>query len=234
MEEPIDFEEENIRPLMLNILKALKYFYSFKELEYLLEISSQVLWRYLSFRAVPEKETALKIIEKVKEKRLVYKILEGLRSSSEPDLDVTNPGILLLAYLKLAHEKWASDAMVVVTKDDPLSVAIGTVLALNFRAKLCVASSRIMSKNYVYDVIVENDKELKAMALSRKCLRKKDKALVALYECTPEECKTLIDLTTRVHANVSGLFVFRGDKEMLRETIQRELDIRIPVETLLD
>lgn len=234
MEEPIEFEEENIRPLMLNILKALKYFYSFKELESLLDMSSQVLWRYLSFRAVPEKETALKIIEKVRERKLVQKILEGLKESSEQDLEVTNPGVLLLAYLKLASEKWASDAMVIITKDDPLSVAIGTVLALNLRAKLCVASSRVASRNYVYDVLVGEGGELRALALPRRCIRKKDKALIALYNCTSEECITLLDLALRLRANVSGLFVFKGDKNRLKADIEKELNVRIPVEILLD
>jgi hypothetical protein len=233
--ETLDFsEEENIRLLMLNILKALKYFYSFKELESLLEISSQVLWRYLSFRAVPEKETALKIIEKVKEKKLVQKILDKLKESEELEIDVTNPGVLLLAYLKLANEKWANDAMVIITKDDPFSIAISTVLALNFRAKLCVASPKIFSKNYIYEVYASSTKEIKAYALSRKCIQRKDKVLISLYECEAEECLSLINLASRLHANVNGLFVFKGNREKLRVIIERNLDLKIPVETLLE
>lgn len=233
--EPLELsEEENIRLLMLNILKALKYFYSFKELESLLEVSSQVLWRYLSFRAVPEKETAIKIIEKVKEKKLVQKILEDLRESQELEIEVTNPGVLLLAYLKLASEKWASDSMVIITKEDPLSVAISTVLALNFRTKMCVASHKIYSKNYIYEVYPTSSKEMKVYSLSRRCIQRKDKALISLYECEPEECLTLINLASRLHANLNGLFVFKGNKEKLREVIEKNLEQKIPVETLLE
>lgn len=219
---------------MLNILKALKYFYSFKELESMLEVSSQVLWRYLSFRAVPEKETALKIIEKVKEKKLVQKILENLRESQELEIDVTNPGVLLLAYLKLASEKWASDAMVIITKDDPFSVAISTVLALNFRAKMCIASSKMLSKNYIYEVYTTTNKELRVYSLSRKCIKRKDKVLLSVYDCEPEECLTLINLASRLHANINGMFVFKGKKEYLKELIEKNLDLNIPVETLIE
>jgi len=232
--EGLEFsEEENIRLLMLNTLKALKYFYSFKELESLLDVSSQVLWRYLSFRAVPEKETALKIIDKVREKKLVQKILESLRESQDLELDVTNPGALLLAYLKLAGEKWASDAVLIITKEDPFSVAVSTVLALNFRAKMCIAMSRVVSKNYVYEVFETPERELRVFSLPRKCIQRRDKAVVSVYECSPEECIALINLARRLHATVSGLFVFKGNKSRLQQALEG-LDAKIPVETLVE
>lgn len=236
MSEYIDLDEENTRLVMLNALKALKYFYSFKELETLLEIPSQVLWRYLSFRAVPEKETALKIVEKVKEKRLLQRIVEELqaRSSNEEDLYNTNPGVLLLAYLKLAGEKWASDATVVLTKQDPASVAMSTILALNFRARLCVASSRVRGRSYIHQVYTSPDGNLGVLAISRNCIHKKDRILVAMYECEQEECKAVAELALRSQGSLGGVFVFRGRREELANYLEKGLGLKVPLETFIE
>ncbi|MCX8209383.1 MAG: hypothetical protein N3G79_07070, partial [Sulfolobales archaeon] len=73
LEDKVCDEEEakNVKLTAFNLLRLLKFFYSFKELEKRLGMPSQVLWRYVTLRATPEKDTAQKILAKIKEQRLV-------------------------------------------------------------------------------------------------------------------------------------------------------------------
>jgi len=69
-------EAEESSYVVARLLNGLKEVYTFKELEELLGIPSQVLWRYTSYSHFPERQTARKILEAIREKRLVEKALK--------------------------------------------------------------------------------------------------------------------------------------------------------------
>lgn len=69
-------ETEESSYVVARLLNGLKEVYTFKELEELLGIPSQVLWRYTSYSHFPERQTARKILEAIREKRLVEKALK--------------------------------------------------------------------------------------------------------------------------------------------------------------
>jgi hypothetical protein len=78
-EEPIeDGVLKNTKFMVFTLLRILKYFYSFKQLEDRLGISSQVLWRYVTLRVTPEKQTAEKILAKINEEKLVEEIISRM------------------------------------------------------------------------------------------------------------------------------------------------------------
>lgn len=68
-------EGEESSYIVAKLLNGLKEVYTFKELEELLGVPAQVLWRYTSFSHFPEKSTAKKILEAVREKKLVERAL---------------------------------------------------------------------------------------------------------------------------------------------------------------
>jgi len=69
-------EAEESSYVVARLLNGLKEVYTFKELEELLGIPSQVLWRYTSYSHFPERQTARKILDAIREKRLVEKALK--------------------------------------------------------------------------------------------------------------------------------------------------------------
>lgn len=75
---PQSSEEElkNAKFVLFNLLQALKFFYSFKELERILGVPSRVLWRYVTLRAMPEKDTAQRILNKIMKEEVIEKSLK--------------------------------------------------------------------------------------------------------------------------------------------------------------
>ncbi|MGB9785814.1 MAG: hypothetical protein ACPLRJ_00900 [Infirmifilum uzonense] len=77
-------ESEESSYVVARLLNGLKEVYTFKELEEFLGIPSQVLWRYTSYSQFPERHTAKKILDAIREKRLVEKALrEALLRQNE-------------------------------------------------------------------------------------------------------------------------------------------------------
>lgn len=62
--------------MSVRLLSSLKAFFTLKELEAMLEIPYQVIWRYISLKSTPERATARKIIGKVEELGLIDRALE--------------------------------------------------------------------------------------------------------------------------------------------------------------
>lgn len=60
----------------VRLLRSLKGFFTLKELESMLNIPYQVIWRYISFKNMPERATARKIIMRVEELGLIDKALD--------------------------------------------------------------------------------------------------------------------------------------------------------------
>ncbi len=68
-------EGEESSYIVAKLLNGLKEVYTFKELEELLGVPAQVLWRYTSYSHFPERQTAKKILEAIREKKLVERAL---------------------------------------------------------------------------------------------------------------------------------------------------------------
>ncbi len=62
----------------IRLLSSLKGFFTFKELEDMLGIPYQVIWRYISLKNTPEKPTARKIISKIEELRLIERAFDRI------------------------------------------------------------------------------------------------------------------------------------------------------------
>ena len=69
---------KNVRHAVFNLLRILKFFYSFKGMERLLGIRSQTLWKYITLRAILEKDTASKFLARIKERRLIEELMSRI------------------------------------------------------------------------------------------------------------------------------------------------------------
>lgn len=231
-------ESKNIKLTAFNLLRLLKFFYSFKELERRIGVPSQVLWRYVTLRATPEKDTAQKILARIKEQKLVEEaISEVISESKEPWLLLSNPGILELSALKLVEEFRRAKAEVVLSTPDPYSAALAAVASIYLKARLCIPSRILYSNN----VIVENYQSpsgvLDVIAIPRRSMPNKSRVLITTMTMYLPLLEATINLVLKSYAELVGVFSVMETKEeaeglvnLLRSKVGRE----VPVVTLVE
>jgi len=138
-------EVEESSYVAVKLLCSLKEVYTFKELEELLGIPAQALWRYTSFSHFPERQTSRKIIEAIRSQSLVEKALQkallGKQGVFEEWRLLFNPRVLnLVGYL--AWRKLSDREVDLVLTYPERNAAIAAVLAEWLSAGVCIASER--------------------------------------------------------------------------------------------
>lgn len=221
------FEEEELAKsakfVAINLLRILKFFYSFKELEKFLDVPSQVLWRYLTLKTFPERETALEIIKKIREQKLVERAVEkALAESPEPWAVFSNPGALELAAFSVAEELEDEKFGAVVSAPDAYSAALAALVSAYLKAKLCISSRSPLSLSYVAESFLEGSLSLEVAALPRECVPKRSKVLVvAAHAANPSALAAAVELAKRCHAEVEAVFCMVCSKKAVEEVLSR-------------
>lgn len=129
----------------VRMLRALKEAFTFKELEELLDIPSQVLWRYVNYLQFPEKETSKKILDAMLDKKLlesaVRKLAVGPQGMLEEWRFMYNPRFLdIVGYVAWRH--FAENGVDVVVAPSERDASVATRVADWLSAQACVASDR--------------------------------------------------------------------------------------------
>jgi hypothetical protein len=234
-EESSEDVVKNPRLMLFNLLRALKFFYSFRDLERLLEVPAQVLWRYAVLRAVPEKDTAQKILARIREKLLVEETIKAaVKSSSEPWMLLANPGMLMLAALKAVDEFKKSRIEVVLASPDPYSASLAAIVASYIGARLCTSSCTPLSSNTTTVAYEVAPGIVRVAALPRKCLSKKAKTLIVASSVPPEYLLTApLELAYKSQADVAGFFILAGNPGVARNLMQRYTHLTTPPKTVV-
>ncbi|MEB2792737.1 MAG: hypothetical protein G5Z42_00230 [Caldisphaeraceae archaeon] len=213
---------KNTKLLVFRLLGALKYFYSFKELEERLGVPAQILWRYVVLRTVPERSTAEKILKKIRENRMIEDVLvRYFRNKEELWSLLSNPGIMMLTGLKFLEELKDEKINSIVTSPENYSAALGSIFSTLFHTRLCISShspysNHIISKNYkvspeYFDVII----------LPKECIPKKSKvALVAIDGNKITMLSSLMDLINSRQSYISGLLLIVGSRSRIDELLR--------------
>jgi len=133
--------------IVVRLLSALKGFFTFKELEKLLGVPLQMLWRYTSLQAVPERTTANRIMQRIEDLRLIEKILDEVIKVNKYGFIETwrySSNIYVLNILGyLAHEFVANDDIDVVLAVSEEALPIATVIADWIKANVCSTSREL-------------------------------------------------------------------------------------------
>jgi len=208
----------DVRLRVFNLLRVLKFFYSFKELEKYLEVPSQVLWRYVTFRSSPEKTTAYKILNKIKEKKLIENIVSNLRE--RPHLLLSNPGILELAAIKAFDEFKKDKVNVVLSAPDSYSIALASLISVYLKSRLCIPSRmpyvRELSNNYIIEPYLMGSSLIEIIAIPRECLPLRSRVLIVVANIQIlEPLLATINLALKRHADIVGIFSLIGSKEAI-------------------
>lgn len=210
----VTLEIEESSYVAARLLSGLKEVYTFKELEELLGIPAQVLWRYTSFAQFPERQTARKILEGVRARGLVEKTLQkallGKQGAFEEWRLLFNPRILnvvgYLAWRKLS----GVDIDVVLTFPEKNS-ALAAILGEWFSARVCVASERGWTgwgKLLTAQYLSSERGEIVHVHLPKDALDRDSKVLIVKGTATNfEALGALLSLVEQAKAHLSAVLV---------------------------
>ncbi len=207
---PQSSEEElkNAKFVLFNLLRALKFFYSFKELERILGVPSQVLWRYVTLRAMPEKDTAQRILNKIMKEGVIEKTLKRVIESSNGDewRLLGNPGVLELAGLKVADMLKKTRVDVVLAPCDGYSVALATIIATYLKSRICIATRYLYSNNNTVEYYREGG-SVEAIAVPSDCIPKKARVVIILATEYSANClDAVINIIKRRRGEIISIF----------------------------
>lgn len=136
-------EDKESSYVAVRLLSGLKEAYTFKELEELLNIPAQVLWRYTSHVQFPEKSTARKLLDAIQEKHLLERAMRELIINSQGLAEdwrlLYNPRFLnIVGYLAWRH--FGGDNVDLVIAPSERDSALATIVADWLGADSCIAT----------------------------------------------------------------------------------------------
>ncbi len=204
--------------ILFNLLKILKYFYSFNELEKEIGVPSHVLWRYVTLRVTPEKKTAERILSRIREKKLIEEIIarEVSPNRDQPWVIISKPGLIELVALNLAYKIKKTKIDVVLPTPDPYSIPLATMISSYLRTKLCVPASYLPTEHAIVEAYEVASGVYSAVALPRECFIKNSRILLAsLSLMDPSYLKASLRIVLRSKSKLTLVYAIFGDLNMI-------------------
>lgn len=139
VEKDIGYEEKLV---VVKVLKALNKFYSLRDLEQVLDIPFQNLWKYINLIGMPSDEVAENLLEKFSKLKIVDEILssESKKAKNTPQYIVSNIGFLELYVVKIGRELRKRDIDVVVALSYN-AIPFATLLSIEVDSDMCIPIS---------------------------------------------------------------------------------------------
>ncbi len=183
----------------IRIPSLFNYFYSLRDLERLLGISFQNLWKYVNLVSVPMRSTIDKILKRVEGLKLMDRILSEIVNHFDNVAALTgNPGFLKLFSILVAKIVGSTkvDTVILLSLE---AIPLATVVTLETNSTVRHVYShdvRIAThENYMVSHYVSQTHELRFIAIPKSCLKPRSK--VVLVETVIEDLNkiaTIIDL----------------------------------------
>ncbi len=168
---------------VVEILRFLKQFFSYKELSRIIGINETTLCRYIRGSSIPSFEQAQYIWTRLNNKLdLSSLILKGVNISSEGFLEytgiLTNPTVLRVLSSKLYLELSGYRITKIVTKDN-IILSLATVLSTYLNTDLFVVSDRApLTRDYIVEHVIEPPDKIKAIYIPRVLARKREEVVI--------------------------------------------------------
>ncbi|MEM0474195.1 MAG: hypothetical protein QXV93_01690 [Zestosphaera sp.] len=198
---------------VFKILNIMKHYYSLRDIEKMLDLPAQTIWKYVNLVAVPEEKTVAKIISKVGELRLIDKLIENsVKEFRENQVTVlSKPGFLkLFSYIT---EDFVGGAKIdLVIPMSTAAIVLASYLATDLPGLLCpfTESPLYDKKGYIITHYNSNN-EARFIALPKSCLKEKTTALlvdVLLEE--PSKLKSVVEVLSKSRIHVYGVAVIES------------------------
>jgi len=202
----------------LKVLNVMRYYYSLRDIQKLLDLPYQTLWKYVNLISVPEERTVDRILSKLEE----LKILDRLIAESLSRLDqglvniVTKPGFLNL--FSLITEEFVENARVdLVVPTSTHALLLSGSVAMELTCDICPFIDEALSdrKGYVTTHYLDTqNNEVKFIIASKTCLTDKHQALIIeTLINTPDKIAAVVDVLKRFKIQVYGVLTLYSKKE---------------------
>ncbi len=165
---------------VIKLLTLLNYRYSLRDLQALLGIPYQTLWKYVSLKCMPEEKTSVKIAERIEKLRLLDKLVEeAVNAAREDPYDlVRKPGFLSLFTLMVSNVLHDVRVGVVVPMSE-YALMLATALAMELHCEMCPAlrEGPPARKGYYTTYFNERGKTI-VVGVPKHCLKDKGRAVL--------------------------------------------------------
>jgi len=172
----------DVKVLTMRLLSALKDFYTFKELEEILGIPYQMLWRYTNFLTTPEEGTARRLVQIIREKRLIENAFEKSFAKVKDLSDiwdiVKNIGFLDLVAFEALELLNGEEVDGVLAFPEEAGI-LGAVIAHWVRGNICVTTRSVSLGDAVVEYFREDSLSLNFISVSRGCIPRKGRVVLA-------------------------------------------------------
>jgi hypothetical protein len=218
---------------LVEMLRVLTHFYSYRDLEEILEVPMQTLWKYATYRTVPEKETALRLLGRIRETGILEDtIRRNITLSEDPLMMLSNPGLLELATFMTADLVKGYKITTVVSGPDSYSAAFASLIAAKYKIRLCLSTGMLYTSDSICSNAYSNGFVI-PICVSKGCVWKRQRILVVVAKQVPGSIKALIQLLKKTGSTIGGILIYYGNREMIESEVKEELQSNsIPVYVL--
>jgi adenine/guanine phosphoribosyltransferase-like PRPP-binding protein len=227
--------KRSVRSRVLELLHALNFFYSLRDLEEVLGVPFQSLWRYVNLLSVPEEKTTEKILSKIQELNLV----EGAVRKALSDADVEiwslarEPSFLRLFSLIIEElvEKEGVEVDVVVPLSE-YAIPLASVVSMELERTLCpVMTCNVKNERegfYVSHYTSYRDGELRVIAMPKRGLQGKESALMLdIVLEDPNYVEAVSGIMRRAKVDKQSLIAIQLSREAYLRLTDNKLGIRM-------
>ncbi|MEM0380160.1 MAG: hypothetical protein QXX35_04850 [Desulfurococcaceae archaeon] len=224
----IDDLDKNPKYVFHELLEILTLFYTFRELSKILDVPVQTLWKYRTLRATPEKESALKLISKIRSSRLIEEILDKLKNSQDEPLVLLNkPGVLeLITFIACDHVRKLKPSLI-LAMPDPYSSAIATLTSVKNRIRLCLSDKQLSPRNSICTVIVDSDNRVTPLCVPTECFSKRNKVMVISSIYLNGYIKSIVSILKKSGQILDEIFIVYGSRDVVEKEISELKELNI-------
>ena len=161
--------------IVVKILRALNKFYSLRDLEKILDVPFQSLWKYINLIGMPSEEVAEAILSKISKFRIVDEILTAKAKEFRvaPYNLSTDIGFLELYAIKIGNSIRDRDIDLIMALSQE-AIPLATILGIELNTNLCtpIPNENLVSENFkILTYYSQTFKEVKMLIYPKQCIK---------------------------------------------------------------
>ena len=222
--------------LAVRILRALRSYYKYRELEEILGLSAPIVWRYVTGNVIPSRDRAKDILRKVWESKLASKVIEkairrgrrGLLDLSRIIYDTDLLSIIAYEAYRVFGGLRPTAVLTIETDGIPLATFTSEMLG----AKLIIAKKNrdAWIEEYYEETYISRDPpSIMSLYVPRFAIKYSDIVLIVddLLR-TGKTVRAAIKMVERIGARLAGVFTMVAVGREWRRTINPE-EVRLHI-----
>ena len=219
------YEALRFRLMVVEALKMVKQFYSYRELSRITGLSETVLCRYVRGNIIPSIDQAEKLWRKLEELMDLRKVVSDAIITTDKGFIDTSPVLSNPLIMKMAayhvFTRFAGRRVTRILTPATNGIPLATSISLMLEAPLVVAkkSKENPEEEYYEETVVEGPMITTTFYVPRRQLRRHDSILIVDdFIQTGKTVRALINLTRKAKAIVSGaVFLLGIEGEWVKE-----------------